>query len=155
MKKILGMMIAVLMICGVASAEIVNLTKVGTPWVWKVENGVSSFDGFVLVEDGTLLVSEAGDRTRLEVEEYWFLYAESGDKILTEKDELVLADKAVATNYEPLYLQLVGQGWTVTESPATVPQALSEASASLLRLGLVEDGTFFALENTNNLKLEN
>lgn len=155
MKKLILILIA-MMLAGNASAELVNLTKLGTNWVWRVDNGIDASGGFALVEDGSNLVTEAGARLRLEEKEYWYLFLESGDRFLSEKDEVMLIDAFSSENYSALYLQLIGQGWTLTESAATVPQGLDgTAYATSVRFALAEDGKFLVMENTNNLRLEN
>lgn len=156
MRKLIWLFIVLLIMPGVVLAEVVNLTKPGTSWVWKVENGLDASGGFALTEAGANIVTEAGARLGLEQKEYWYLFLESGDRFLTEKDEVLLTDAFSAENYSALYLQLIGQGWTRTEDAATVPQGIDgSGEASSLRFALVEDGTFLTMENTNNLRLEN
>ncbi|OQA56532.1 MAG: hypothetical protein BWY42_00951 [Candidatus Omnitrophica bacterium ADurb.Bin277] len=155
MQKFMWVLVALLIMPGVVSAEFVNLAKVGTSWVWRVDNGLNAFTGVIMNEDDSTFVTEAGDRVRVEVNEYSYVFLESGDRFLTEKDEILLTDEFSAGNYSALYLQLLGQGWTLTESAATVPQGISEAQASSLRFALMEDGKFLVNENTNNLRLEN
>lgn len=155
MKK-LAFLLLMLMIPTISSAELVNLTKPGTTWIWKVENGINQSGGFALVEDGSNIVSESEARVRLEENEYWYLFLETGGRVLSENDEIVLLDSFSAKNYSALYLQLTGQGWVKTESAATVPQGLDGTSyASSFRFALNEDSTFLVMENTNNLRLEN
>lgn len=156
MKKTLILAVMLLILPASLFADLVNLSKPGTPWVWRVEDGINTSGDFALVEDGSSLVSEAGARMRLEENEYWYLFLEDGERVLTEKGEVILTDAFSAENYSALYLQLTGQGWTLTESNATVPQGIDGTAYALsVRFGLAEDGTFLVNENTNNIRMEN
>ena len=158
MKKILGFLMIGMLACSTCFASMVNMTKTGTNWIWKVEAG----------DERTFL--------RLESEDVW----------LTEDSKIVLIE---GKQGEHLYNALLGQGWTVTDLPANIPQGLAlvpslahfrgfmnlEAGdfilmedGSIMRRdsvdpspysealdrALVEDGTYLVNEDATNLRME-
>lgn len=155
MRKILLGFLGLLLLTDFAYAAKVNLTKVGTPWVWRVENG--SDGSFMLMEDGTYLITEASARVVPESSAIDYILLESGDRLVFETGNGVLlessTDPAAGTM---LYRALIGQGWEVTDLPATLPQAIQGTDAALAYdLLVMESGSHLLLENTNTLRLEN
>lgn len=155
MRKILFGLLCLIFISDLAFAAKVNLSKTGTPWVWRVEDG--SDGSFLLMEDGTYLVSEAGTRFGVESSSLTYALLENESKLVFENGNGVLLE--VSTNPGEgtmLYRSLVGQGWEVTDSAATLPQAIQGTDAALAYdLLALENGSHMLFENTNTLRLEN
>lgn len=126
MKRFLAiLMVGMLTVCEVASADLVNLTKAGTTWVWRVENGDDA--PFLLMETGAFFVTEANER-------------------------LVGNSSNAEALYNQLVAQ--GWTITDTSANIPQALA-GTAYATALDFALNEDSTPLVLENTNNLKLEN
>lgn len=156
MRKICLLILGVLLVSNLAYAAKVNLTKSGTPWVWRVEDG-SDGSGFMLMEDGTSLITEAGARILLESSTTQCYLLEDGSRLVFENGNGALLESATDPGEGTmLYRSLVGQGWEVTDLPATLPQSIQGTDAALAYdLLAMESGSHLLLENTNTIRLEN
>ena len=156
LRKIFGLLlIGVVLFSGSLYAAKVNLTETGTPWVWRTEDG--SDGSFMLMEDGSNMVSELSYRIVPETTDLDHVMLESGDTLLLENGDGVLLESSIIPGGSTmLYRALIGQGYIVTDLPATLPQAIQGTDAALAydRL-LMESGGHLLLENTNTIRLEN
>ena len=125
MKKILLGILVLLLLAPLGFANKVNLTKSGTPWVWRVEAGEDL--GYTLIETGAFLIFEDGSKALKEL-----IPTEGG-----------------------AYSALVGQGWVVTDSDANIPQGISAIESIALDLALNEASEYLLIETGNYLRLEN
>lgn len=155
MKKILVGILGLLLLSDLAYAAKVNLTKAGTPWVWRVEDG--SDGSYLLMEDGTRVTSEANATVLLESSAASFVQMEDGSRLVFENGNGALLESATDPGEGTmLYRALVGQGWEVTDLPATLPQSIQGTDAALAYGLLVnESGGLMLMENTNTIRLEN
>lgn len=155
MRKLLLVLFSLFLLADSVYAAKVNLTKTGTPWVWRVEDGSSG--NFMLMEDGTFMVSELQSRIISEASGLDYLLMEDGGRAVFENGNGALLESASSPgDSEMLYRALIGQGWEVTDLPATIPQAIQGTDAALAYdLLVMESGSHLLLENSNTIRLEN
>lgn len=155
MKKLLMILAALVLICDISYAAKTNLMKAGTSWVWRVEDG--SDGTFILMEDGTSLVTELSSRVIFESSGVSYALLETGDRTVFENGNGVALESSTDLGADTMpYKQLVSQGWEATDSPATIPQAIQGTDAALAyELLALENGSRMLFENTNTLRLEN
>lgn len=155
MRKILLVLLGLCLFQEFAHAAKVNVTKVGTPWVWRVEDG--SNGTYILMEDGSYLITEASATVGVESSDISYYLMEDGGRLVFETGNGALIESAVNPGEGTmLYRALIGQGWEVTDLAATLPQAIQGTDAALAYgLLVMENGGHLLLENTNTIRLEN
>jgi len=161
MKKIWAVLGLIMFVgsCQPAFAEKVNMTKPGTTWVWRVEDGLSlhfllteARDRF-LMEDGSLIRGEETSSAMLYnalVGQGWISTdsAATIPQALIQLDEgFILQESSSGTDNKVL----LENGNYLRREASADPSSAAQA----LDLGLLENGDFITFENGNNLRLEN